>query len=32
MSAIIIDGKAVAQDVRSGVAQKVAALKEKGVN
>lgn len=32
MSAIIIDGKAVAQNVRSGVAQKVAALKEKGVN
>ena len=32
MSAIIIDGKAVAQDVRFGVAQKVAALKEKGVN
>ena len=32
MSAIIIDGKAVAKDVRSGVAQKVAALKEKGVN
>ena len=32
MSAVIIDGKAVALDVRSGVAQKVAALKEKGVN
>ncbi|MBR4374217.1 MAG: bifunctional methylenetetrahydrofolate dehydrogenase/methenyltetrahydrofolate cyclohydrolase FolD [Treponema sp.] len=32
MSATIIDGKAIAQEVRSGVAEKVRALKEKGVN
>lgn len=32
MSATIIDGKAIAQEVRSGVAEKVKALKEKGVN
>ena len=31
MPAQIIDGKQIALDVRSGVAQKVAALKEKGV-
>ncbi len=32
MSATIIDGKAIAQEVRAGVAEKVKALKEKGVN
>lgn len=32
MSATIIDGKAIAQKVRSGVAEKVKALKEKGIN
>ena len=32
MSATIIDGKAIAQEVRSGVAEKVKVLKEKGVN
>ncbi|MCR5125457.1 MAG: bifunctional methylenetetrahydrofolate dehydrogenase/methenyltetrahydrofolate cyclohydrolase FolD [Treponema sp.] len=32
MSATIIDGKAIAQEVRSGVAEKVRSLKEKGVN
>ena len=32
MSATIIDGKAIAQEVRSGVAEKVRALKEKGIN
>mgnify|MGYP002624555249 CR=1 FL=1 len=32
MSATIINGKAIAQEVRSGVAEKVKALKEKGVN
>lgn len=32
MSATIIDGKAIAQEVRSGVAEKVRALKERGIN
>lgn len=32
MSAVIIDGKKIAQDVRSGVAEKVSALKANGVN
>ena len=32
MSATIIDGKTIAQEVRSGVAEKVKKLKEKGVN
>lgn len=32
MSATIIDGKAIAQEVRFGVAEKVRALKEKGIN
>lgn len=32
MSATIIDGKAIAQKVRSGVAEKVRALKERGIN
>lgn len=31
MSAVIIDGKAIAEDVRAGVAEKVSALKSKGV-
>jgi len=32
MSALVIDGKAIAEEVRAGVAEKVAALKEKGVS
>lgn len=32
MSAVIIDGKAIAQEVRTGVAEKVKLLKEKGIN
>ena len=32
MSATIIDGKAIAQEVRSEVAQKVTELKAKGIN
>lgn len=32
MSATIIDGKAIAQKVRAGVAEKVKTLKEKGIN
>lgn len=32
MSATIIDGKAIAQEVRAGVAEKVRALKERGIN
>jgi len=32
MSATIIDGKAIAQEVRAGVAEKVKTLKEKGIN
>ncbi len=31
MSAVIIDGKAIAEEVKAGVAEKVAALKEKGI-
>ncbi len=31
MSAVVIDGKAIAEDVRAGVAEKVAALKAQGV-
>lgn len=31
MSAVIIDGKAIAEDVRAGVAEKVSALKSKGI-
>ena len=31
MSAVVIDGKAIAEEVKSNVAEKVAALKEKGV-
>lgn len=32
MSAVIIDGKAIAQEVRADVAEKVKSLKEKGIN
>ena len=32
MSAVVIDGKQVASDVRSDVAKKVSELKEKGIN
>ena len=32
MSAVLIDGKAIAKEVREDVAAKVAALKEKGVS
>lgn len=31
MSAVVIDGKMIAQEVKEDVAKKVAALKEKGI-
>ena len=31
MSAVVIDGKAIAEEVKSDVASKVASLKEKGI-